>query len=353
MGCSQSKLGDDEAVQICKDRKRFIKQAVEQRTNFASNHIAYIHSLRKVSDALREYIEGDEPHEFLLDTFVTPVKRTSSSGGFIELSSPSSKLIQSKIVESELEVNYLMASGSRPVLVEEKPPRSPETFHVETYGADSFFGTNLKPAEDNSIPQNSQWDFFWNPFTSLDSYGYSYDNRSGMEDEIKRLRRVREEEGIPDLEEDEYVRFDEDHNMKETYDLDGASKTDQEDVNEQFKNCTGSQERQSIEVSRGGTTGHHVVTTRDDAKGGETPGYTVYLNQRPTSMAQVIKDLEDQFGIICNTAKEVSGLLEASRAQYTTTSNELSGKDLYNLVCFLTTLYKMDACSESFLLLQP
>ncbi|CAA7048803.1 unnamed protein product [Microthlaspi erraticum] len=331
MGCSQSKFGDDEAVQICKDRRRFIKQAVEHRTNFASAHIAYIQSLRKVSDALREYIEGDEPHEFLLDTFVTPVKRTSSSGGFIVLSSPSSKMIQSK-GDSEMEVNYLMASGSRPVLVEEKPPTSPETLHVETYGADSFFGMNMKP-ELNSIPppspQNSQWDFFWNPFSSLDSYGYGYDNRSGMEDETKRLRRVREEEGIPDLEEDEYVRFED---MKERYDLDGVSKTDQEHVNEQFKNCIGNQERQSVEVSRGGTTGDHVVTTADDGKGGETPGYTVYMNQRPTSMAQVVKDLEDQFGIICNTAKEVSGLLEASRAQYTTTSNELSAMKMLNPV---------------------
>lgn len=347
MGCSHSKFDDDEAVQICKDRKRFIKQAVEHRTHFAFCHIAYIQSLRKVSDALREYIEGDEPHEFSLDTFVTPVKRISSQGGLIE-TSPSSKMIDSKS-ESKLEVNYLMASGSRAVRVEEKPPRSPQTFPVETYRADSFFGMNMNPVsspEHNSLgpgshnrpppsPQNSQWDFFWNPFSSLDYCGYSYDNRSGMDDE---MRRVREEEGIPDLEEEESPRF-EDHNMKATGDCNGG-KMDQEDKvedvnedftysryeteNERYMNCIGTQERQSIEVSRGGTTGH-VVTT-DDAKG-ETPGFTVYLNRRPTSMGEVIKDLEDQFAIICTAAKEVSGLLEASRAQYTS-SNELSGKTI-------------------------
>lgn len=347
MGCSHSKLDDDEAVQICKDRKCFIKQAVEHRTHFAYCHIAYIQSLRKVSDALREYIEGDEPHEFALDTFVTPVKRINSSGGLIE-TPPSSKMIENKS-ESKMEVNYLMASGSRPVRVEEKPPRSPETFQVETYGADSFFGMNMNPVNSpvcHNIPppspqNNSHWDFFWNPFSSFDNYGYSYDNRSGMDDEMRRFRCVREEEGIPDLEEDESPRFEE-HNMKSTEDCNGG-KIDQEDKvedvnenftdsryeteteteNERYMNCIGTQERQSVEVSRGGTSGH-VVTTDDDAKG-ETHGFTVYLNRRPTSMGEVIKDLEDQFGIICTAAKEVSGLLEASRAQYTA-SNELSGK---------------------------
>ena len=302
MGCSNSKLGEDEAVQICRDRKRFIKQAVELRTSFASAHIAYIHSLRKVSEAPREYIEGDEPHEF-----VSPVKRMSS--GFIELS-PSSKAIQNK-VESNLEVSCLMASGTRPVQVEEKPPRSPETYHVETYGADSFLGMNINnsPNRPPPSPQNSQWDFFWNPFSSLDYYGYGFDNRRGMEDEV---RRVREEEGIPDLEEDESSpRWFQDHHniMKATEDCN----TDQEgNVSE-------------VETQEQEEQGNNVVT-RGDAKGEETQGFTVYLTRRPTSMGEVIKDLEDQFEIICNAANEVSGLLEAGRAQYISSNSDLSGK---------------------------
>ena len=35
--------------------------------------MAYIQSLKRVSAALRDYIEGDEPREFLLDSFVTPL----------------------------------------------------------------------------------------------------------------------------------------------------------------------------------------------------------------------------------------------------------------------------------------
>ncbi|XP_033145922.1 protein ALTERED PHOSPHATE STARVATION RESPONSE 1 isoform X2 [Brassica rapa] len=307
MGCSNSKLGEDEAVQICRDRKRFIKQAVELRTSFASAHIAYIHSLRKVSEALREYIEGDEPHEF-----VSPVKNK---------------------VESNLEVSCLMASGTRPVQVEEKPPRSPETYHVETYGADSFLGMNINnsPNRPPPSPQNSQWDFFWNPFSSLDYYGYGFDNRRGMEDEV---RRVREEEGIPDLEEDESSpRWFQDHHniMKATEDCN----TDQEgNVSE-------------VETQEQEEQGNNVVT-RGDAKGEETQGFTVYLTRRPTSMGEVIKDLEDQFEIICNAANEVSGLLEAGRAQYISSNSDLSAMKMLNPVSLFSS--RSSSSSSRFLI---
>ncbi|ESQ50539.1 hypothetical protein EUTSA_v10022561mg [Eutrema salsugineum] len=432
MGCSHSKLDDEEAVQICKDRKRFIKQAVEHRTKFATGHIAYIQSLRKVSDALHDYIEGDnyKPHEFVpsQDSFITPVKsrpsRRSSSrsgGEFITISPSSmpphpSKMIQDK-PRSKVRANYLMANRSRPVRVEQ---RSPETFRVETFSppshqygeADGFFGMNMNMNMNTSAassssfwnplsspeqrfsshnipppsPQNSQWDFFWNPFSSLDYYGYSYDrgsvdNRSGVDDEIRGLRRVREEEGIPDLEEDEPnepqpVRFqnqkmkateesrgkvdksrcneevkveDVDENDDDDDDDDDDDEDEDEDgeftdsgcetENEGEEKCVGKQEQRTVEVPRVEITGNVVgVGKVEEMKNvvgvakRETTGFTVYVNRRPTSMAEVIKDLEDQFTTICNVAKEVSGLLEASRAQYAPSSSEHSAMKMLNPV---------------------
>ncbi|CAN7076118.1 unnamed protein product [Brassica oleracea var. botrytis] len=411
MGCSHSKLDDEESVQICKDRKRFIKQAIEHRTKFASSHIAYIQSLRKVSDALHDFIEGDNykpPHDFLQDSFVTPVKRlppsrsrrlssSNRSGGgggeFITIS-PSSmpqKMIQDK-PRTKVRASYLMANRTRPVRVEE---RSPETFRVESFSppsqqygeADGFFGMNMNMNMNTSAassssfwnplsypeqqrlsthnipppsPQNSQWDFFWNPFSSLEYYGYnnSYDrgsvdnNRSGTkDDEVRGLRRVREEEGIPDLEEDDEpqppqpVRF---HTPKvvveeskscckeevKVEDVDGNDDDEDDDEftdsgceeseNEGDEKCVGKQEQRTVEVPRVETTGsvavEEVKNVVNVAKR-ETPGFTVYVNRRPTSMAEVIKDLEDQFTTICDAAKEVSGLLEASRAQYAPSSS--------------------------------
>ncbi|XP_019058206.1 PREDICTED: uncharacterized protein LOC104814668 isoform X2 [Tarenaya hassleriana] len=417
MGCSQSKLDDEEAVRICKDRKRFIKQAVEQRTKFASGHIAYIQSMKRVSDALREYIEEDEPHKFSFDSFVTPVKKPSpgGGGGFITISPP--KLIQAK-PGSRMKVNYLMASRTRAVSVEERPPRSPETYRVDAYSpsnqyGDAIFGMNMNsnssssfwngmnsPEEQrpssHSIPppspqQNSQWDFFWNPFSSLDYHGYAYDRSSvdpqtSVDDEIRGLRRVREEEGIPELEDDEDEpdeherRFVNPHNMEakqergktglgscneevtvedvdeddeedEDIDDDDGDDAEEEEFTDSGCDCetendnnngegNGTQELRSFEVSRAKSTRHVVgvgsqevktVGEGDNAKS-ETPGYTVYVNRRPTSMAEVIKDLEEQFATVCKAAKDVSGLLEASSAQYSSSTSELSAMKMLNPV---------------------
>lgn len=380
MGCSTSKLDDEEAVQLCKDRKRFIKQAVEQRTRFALGHIAYIQSLKRVSAALRDYIEGDEPREFLLDSFITPpftpIKKASP--GFISISpkSFSKPQIQSE-PNSSLKINYLRSGGNAAVSVEERPP-SPQTVRVETYspvhqyGMDGFFTMQSSPMNSSFFPyspinrpnlpppspQTSQWDFFWNPFSSLDNYGYptrsSFDH-TVMDDDISGLRQVREEEGIPDLEEDDETGQDE-SNTKVNGTDEGAKVdvncnredviiedvNDEEDDEEEEETADSGTEtehegegleshgRTSIEVSRAQSVGQvenskqGVVVGDHEAKD-ETPGFTVYVNRRPTSMAEVIKDLDTQFMIVCNSANEVSALLEASRAQYSSTSNELTG----------------------------
>lgn len=391
MGCSTSKLDDEEAVQLCKDRKNFIKQAVEHRMRFASYHISYVQSLKRVSAALKDYIEGDEPREFTLDAFTTPpftpIKKSTT--GFISIS-PSSfpvKPIQST-TNTTVKVNYLRSGGNTSVSVEERP-QSPETVRIETYspihqyGMDSFFSMqsppmnssifsyspNNRPTLPPPSPQNSQWDLFWNPFSSLDYYGYptrSSLDSTVLDDEINGLRQVREEEGIPELEE-ETEQEDVDHNMKderahvnvncskdevlvEDDDDDDDHDCDSIEDDDEYETDNGngsehevegspkskhevkkfSENTRSLDVSKAQSVGRQV-SMKEAGFGGdleaneETPGFTVYVNRRPTSMTEVIKDLETQFTIICNSANEVSALLEASRAQYSSTSNELTG----------------------------
>ncbi|MBA0752675.1 hypothetical protein Gogos_001482 [Gossypium gossypioides] len=387
MGCSTSKLDDEEAVQLCKDRKNFIKQAVEQRTRFATGHLAYIQSLKRVSAALRDYVEGDECHEFLLDSFITPpftpVKK--GSPGFISIQSNP---------KSTLKVSYLRSGGNPAVAVEERP-QSPETVRVQSYspvhhyGMDGIFAMQSSPMNNSSFftyspnnrpnihppsPQSSQWDFFWNPFSSLDYYGYP--NRSSldqavMDDDVRGLRQVREEEGIPDLEEDEteheeseskvnsveekakihtnYNReevtvedVDEDDEDEEEIDM-AETEHDVKDVQPQRK--------VSVEVVRSQTAGQVEVSNKETVVGSseakeETPGFTVYVNRRPTSMAEVINDLDAQFMVACDAASEVSGMLEASRAQYSSTSNELTGMKMLNPVALLRSASSRSSSSR-------
>ncbi|KAE8665068.1 oxysterol-binding protein-related protein 4C-like isoform X2 [Hibiscus syriacus] len=71
----------------------------------------------------------------------------------------------------------------------------------------------------------------------------------------------------------------------------------------------------------GGTAGQvevgkkEMANVSDEAKD-ETPGFTVYVDQMPTSMEEVITDLEAQFMPVCDAENEVSVMLEANRVQY-------------------------------------
>ncbi|KAK8670073.1 hypothetical protein V6N13_104836 [Hibiscus sabdariffa] len=59
MGCSQSKIENEEAVSRCKDRKQFMKEAVAARNAFAAAHSAYAMSLKNTGAALSDYAHGE------------------------------------------------------------------------------------------------------------------------------------------------------------------------------------------------------------------------------------------------------------------------------------------------------
>ncbi|KAE8714705.1 putative Methyltransferase family protein [Hibiscus syriacus] len=59
MGCSQSKIENEEAVSRCKERKQFMKEAVAARNAFAAAHSAYAMSLKNTGAALSDYAHGE------------------------------------------------------------------------------------------------------------------------------------------------------------------------------------------------------------------------------------------------------------------------------------------------------
>lgn len=190
-----------------------------------------------------------------------------------------------------------------------------------------------------------------------------------MEDDIRGLRQVREEEGIPDLEEDE-TKQEEPESMANLTEEKSKVNTNYtreevtvEDVDEDEEEIDSGNETEhevkdleaqgkvSIEVVRAQTAGQVEVSNKETALGGneakeETPGFTVYVNRRPTSMAEVIKDLEAQFMVACDAANEVSALLEASRALYSSTSNELTALKMLNPVALLRSASSRSSSSR-------
>ncbi|PSR96856.1 DNA double-strand break repair Rad50 ATPase [Actinidia chinensis var. chinensis] len=64
MGCTQSKIENEETVARCKERRQYMKDAVVARNAFAAAHAAYAMSLKNAGAALSDYVHGEvqEPH---------------------------------------------------------------------------------------------------------------------------------------------------------------------------------------------------------------------------------------------------------------------------------------------------
>ncbi|KAB1218576.1 hypothetical protein CJ030_MR3G026456 [Morella rubra] len=62
MGCSQSKIENEEAVTRCKDRKLYMKEAVSSRNAFAAAHSSYATYLKNTGAALSDYAHGEVSH---------------------------------------------------------------------------------------------------------------------------------------------------------------------------------------------------------------------------------------------------------------------------------------------------
>lgn len=254
---------------------------------------------------------------------------------------------------------------------------------MHNYGIDGFFSMqssppsyytstpNNRPSFPPPSPPNPQWDFFWNPFTFTDPYAYpsrSSLDPSIIDDDTTGLQQVREEEGIPDLEEEgveenkvemqpERSKVDlrsPDETIVIEDDSDGGSESDDTETETECEHeVKGLQRhgRESFGVSKPQNAVELEVheTEIDNQEGKEqTPGFTVYVNKRPTSMAEVVKDIETQFVRICNSASEVSTMLEASRAPYASSSRELSAAKLLNPVALFRSASSRSSSSRFF-----
>ncbi|XP_020231995.1 nitrate regulatory gene2 protein [Cajanus cajan] len=222
MGASSSKMDDDKALQLCRERKKFVRQALEGRCSLAAAHVSYVQSLKSTGTALRKFTEAEAPIESSLYTSTNPtpepLDKTLSQ---FSLSSPSaSRCVDttetfsptpSPPSSSKFQANHMKFSSFSSKKVEEKLP-------VPVIGTVISSGTpqNATPDfteksetsafEDSSLPAGTPpWDFFglFHPIDhQLSFQGEVIHQDMGNADDITQLR---EEEGIPELEDDEKV----------------------------------------------------------------------------------------------------------------------------------------------------
>ncbi|MCL7049217.1 hypothetical protein MKW94_010828 [Papaver nudicaule] len=313
MGCVASKLeNDDEVVLLCRERKRLLKSAVERRYALADAHCKYFHSMYSVAAALTLFVaRHSAPSSPFLITFPPPCSDNDSS-------LPTEKLIsnpmflQQKPSEPTQETIHFQQSdssdsseeGDDGVVLQQQhhhqhhyQQHQQQHQQVQAEQVCGYFYTGMPPPMP-SPKRDYGWDFF-NPFEGVRPEvsnpfvgGFS---RASDED----LRVVREQEGIPDLEEEGVER--------KVMVLEDDSEDDDENVDEE----------NGIEVMK-------VVGGTNVSRGGDQKGLTVIDTPvRGRELLEALRDVADHFIRAYDNGKDVSKMLEVNRVHLQTGLEEI------------------------------
>ncbi|KAK7276579.1 hypothetical protein RIF29_17722 [Crotalaria pallida] len=232
MGASSSKMEEDKALQLCRERKKFVRQALDGRCSLAAAHVSYIQSLKNTGTALRKFTEPEAPaaeSSLYTSTNATPEPLALTERAISRLSFSSSSISQrvdapepfsptpSPPSSSKFQANHMRISSASSKKVEVKPPvpviGTVTSSSTPQNATPHFNGRSEETAfEDSSLPAGTpHWDFFglFHPIDHQFSFqegkevhhdaGHVHQD-AGHAGDISQLR---EEEGIPDLEDDE------------------------------------------------------------------------------------------------------------------------------------------------------
>ncbi|KAJ9560548.1 hypothetical protein OSB04_005708 [Centaurea solstitialis] len=350
MGCVATKLEEEEeVVSICRERKHFLKLAVDRRYALAEAHFRYCQSVYGVSAAIKLFV----------------ARHSSSSSPFLITLPPPSPPKENKILSNPLflqEKNPNQEATQKP-----KPPIacgascscsssstcSQEDLEEEEEEKEEIFKRDVERQEescgyfymgmqmpmgshqDSSIPSMPSpqrefgWDFF-DPFVTMRPEVMRGYNRNFDDD----LRVVREQEGIPELEE-EVERVEEEEveevKMKERK----VVRSEEEEKKECVKVKQEEGQVGCANVSQGETQQQKGLTVID------TP-------ERGRELLEVLKDLEDYFIRIYDAGKGVSKMLESNRIQLQSGLEEIkeNSTKLIQAISLRSTSYRSTTCKS-------
>lgn len=222
MGVSSSKLEEDKALQLCRERKKFVRQALDGRCSLAATHVMYVQSLRNTGTALRNFVEPEGPIESSLYTSTNatpePFSLTGKSPSQFSFSPNISQHVEttgihspspSPPTSSRFQANHMKFRGISYKKVEEKPPSPVIEAVISSNTPQNTTPHFTEPAEssqfeDSPLPtETPPWDYFGDH--PID-HQFSFQEGRGMNQQYENaddLRRLREEEGIPELEDEE------------------------------------------------------------------------------------------------------------------------------------------------------
>ncbi|KAG6778002.1 hypothetical protein POTOM_017846 [Populus tomentosa] len=291
MGCVASKLEEEEVVSICRERKRQLKLAVERRHALAEAHCRYCQSLYAVAAGIKLFVaRHSSPTSPFLITFPScPSPPSNEQQNVITnpmflQQRPSESTTHEEAIACESCGSSTSSSDSSD---HEEESNKEEVMQREERGQQSFGYYYMQmPLPPQSPQRDFGWDFF-NPFdTAMRPEIMSGYTRTSDDD----LRFVREQEGIPDLEEE----------------------GDREE--EEAKNVVFVEEKGKEDIGESGGSVVKVVDGGGDDSQEKQNGLTVIDKpERGRELLEALKDIEDHFIRAYDSGKDVSRMLEANK----------------------------------------
>ncbi|GMH17666.1 hypothetical protein Nepgr_019507 [Nepenthes gracilis] len=332
MGCSQSKIENEEAVSRCKERKQLMKDAVAARNAFAAGHCAYAMSLKNTGAALSDYAPGEVQNPHSITTASLPSLHPIESlppppPPVPEFPSPQ---LQRAVSMPEYVVSKPIANRSATIIEEEDEYAAENEGSLRRSrnnksggGGGGSVGGRVRVEDDappsppsppvtslpnNSPPpppppeaSNSPWDYF-----------FSMDNMPGGSlGDVEDMRRKREEMEKKVLEErSKRTEIDGGHAVGGVG-VEGSMKMTVKDVAEPSEKV----------VEKPPFPPQHVGAGKIVKRGGKqvvkTSGSSdVKRVEKNVNLLQIFNDLDDCFLKASESAHEVSKMLEAARLHY-------------------------------------
>lgn len=320
MGATSSKSERSEALRLCKERKRFIKQAVDSRYALAAAHVSYVQSLRNIGIALRRYAEAEVLLESSLSTSATELDKTPSHSSY---PSPSPSHIggvsDSPVLNGSplsppiaTRLSYMRSAGPTAVTVRVSPPST------NIYVDDVDFSTPLPPPPP---PDSGSWDFF----DPTDNESFRFVTHNGRQlnfDDVQMNGDLGEKDNDGDngIQEEFLTPKSEarsnGHGKLEFHDSSSVMPKRAENNSQQV--ADGDTKDVSSEQKANGSVGTAIGKSASGSKGDkslvdEREDPSEFITHRAKDFLSSIKDIEHRFFRASESGKEISRMLEASK----------------------------------------
>ncbi|KAH6760177.1 bZIP transcription factor [Perilla frutescens var. frutescens] len=318
MGITNSKGERSTALKLCRERKRYIKQAIDSRYALAAAHVSYVQSLRNIGIALRRYAEAEVLVENSQSVSATELDKTPSHSSYPSpsmshlggvLDSP--VLNGSPLPPAAARVSYMRSGGASTLTVR----LNPRNAYVEE-------GEFSMPPPPPPPPDESGWDYFDPADESFRFLGQNgnldiadaemYGNSRKKEFDFNRMNGDHEDEGsmTPKLETPTHGNGK--LPTEKTENIQQRVEGEVRDMDIE-KELIGSRVKMAGKASAGQSNSRTNKSTLENDICAEREDPSEFITHRAKDFLSSIKDIDSRFFRASESGREVSRMLEANK----------------------------------------